>query len=248
MAAKKKKKTGLPKKYAKMGFAKGWAAYKKAKRAAAAKRKKSVKKKATPKKTAKKKTAKKKATKKKTTKKKATTKKVTKKKSNKSAPKKKPAKKKGKGTMAKKSVSLLSPKMVNVIASSGSATTGLLVGTGAVNFLPYIKDQKAWIKALVQAITGLSGFALIKNKYWKMGFLGTTLGAAYTALAPYLPEQMKLAGRDFSQAEIQELMTLGIIDPATDIGGYANGLGVVDEESEMTTMGKGRYTSAIDVY
>lgn len=253
MATKKKKKNGLPKKYAKMGFVKGWPAYNKAKKAAAAKRKKSLKKKAAPKKKAtKKKATKKKTTKKKTAKKKTTTKKVTPKKSKKAAPKKKTAKKKGKvKAMAKKTVQLLSPKVVNAMISGGSATTGLILGTGAVNYLPVIKDQKAWIKAVVQALLGIGGFVLVKGKYWKMGFVGTTIGSLYTAVAPYLPQQFKLAGRDFTNAELQELMTLGIIDESTDISNMVSedeGFGVVDEESDMPMMGKGRYHTAIDVY
>ena len=274
--AKKKKSNGLPKKYAKLGFAKGWKAYKAAKRAAAAKRKKGTKKKAVkkhnPAKKPTKKTAKKAAPKKKKNgglaamwikkaggnlakawrmKKAGTGATSTKKKrSSTTMAKKKKSKKTG---GSRRSVALLSPKVMNALVSGAAGGAGLVGGTAAINMLPVIKDQKTWLKALLQFLIGVAGLTFFKDKYMKMAFTGTTIGSIVTAAYPYLPENLKLAGRDFTREELAELATLGILDEDTDVSdvleGEDNELGIIDEDTEVPSMGRGRYqTTAIDAY
>lgn len=225
MATKKKSKKGkLPKKYIKKyGIsAKAWREYRKGSLSGAAK-KSTKKKKAAPKRKVK-------VTRKTITKSVRTGASTMARKKRKYTKRKKRTRRLG----ASRKMRLLSPKTFNAI------TDGFLVGGGAVgstfalNMTPFVKDQKAWIKALIQAGVGVLGMGIFNNAYAKKLFAGSVAGAAISMIIPFMPDSFKFAGsdaRDFTEEELMELQSMGIPVEIEDT------MGVPVDIEEEDTMG-----------
>ena len=194
---------GLPKKYAKLGFAKGWKAYKASKRKVKKKAKKTVKK------VAKKKVAKKPATKKRKV---SRTRKVIK-----TIKKgvKKMAKRRRKKAVAKsrrrRRVNVLGNRTMNALVNGGIIGGTAVGSTWLVNMIPMVREQASWIKALVQAGIGVGGMTFSKQLMVKKAFSGFIAGAAISLVLPYMPEGFRFGGngRAFNPAELMELQTAG---------------------------------------
>ena len=191
-------KPGLPKKYAKLGFKKGWAAYKKAKRdrmkgSATAKRSSTSQKKTVAKAKPKTKT-------------KTVVKTVIKYKKT-PAQKSKPKGKK----MGKTKVTLISKKTIDTLIGSGMVGGGTVLSTLLVNKLPIIKNQKPLFIALTQGGVMFATLPLSKYKLYKQFVSGSGVGAAISMLIPLMPEGFRLgsSGRTFSETELAELQTVG---------------------------------------
>ena len=234
------KKNKLPKRYIKKyGIsAKAWREYRKGTLSGGAKKKKkAVKKKAV-----------KKAVRKTTTKKRTLTKSVRGNIMAKKRTYKKRKKSKSKRVGAPRAMRLISGKTVNAI------TDGVLVGGGAVgstfalNMIPFVKEQNAWIKAAIQAGVGVLGMGMFKNAYVKKLMAGSVAGAAISMIIPLMPESFKFAGgREFTEDELLELQQMGIpvsiSDPDDDT---LSGPVTIMDPDESAVMGytksrRGRY-------
>jgi len=183
-------KKGLPKKYAKHGFKKGWKLYKAAKR----KRLSGT-------------------TTKTVSKRKPSTSTGASKTMAKSKPKRKIVYRTVKTTRKmgrRKAPKLISQATINTIID-GVAIGGSAIGsTFLMGLLPYVKDQNAWIKALIQGGSGVFMISLVKDKYLKKAGMGMVVGSAISAALPLLPESFKVFGRrKFSPAELHKLQTMG---------------------------------------
>lgn len=178
-------RSGLPKKYAKMGFARGWKAYKAAKRKA----------KSAVKRTVKKVTRKRKVTKRKPAtgvKKMAKRRTVRKKKSYKRRPRR----------------GLLTGRTANIVIDGATIGAGALGSVFALSKTPWVKDQAAWMKALIAAGIGVAGITLIKQPMAKKLFTGSIVGSAISLALPYMPEGFKFSGgRPLAPAEMNYLRT-----------------------------------------
>jgi len=210
--AKKKKKMGLPSKYAKLGFTLGWPAYKRAK--AAAKRARAaagrVVKKVKSKIKRKKKTAKKKTTAKKRT--------------YNSKPKKRypVAKRKSpKRTYSSKRPRFTIGKGQRVAIDSLTIGAGVLGSTAVMNRAPFVRDLRPWQKALTQFIVGVVGVVITPKKFMlvKKFFGGTAVGSVIN-FAPTIFPNLSLSGknRTLSARELA-LVNMGI---PTNINGNNN--------------------------
>jgi len=179
-------KPGLPKKYAKLGFKKGWIEYKKAKKARLSGSPAKPKKPAAKKPAAKKPAAKKVIIKKQT--------------SNKAK------------TMGK-SVKLLDKKTVDALISAGAVGVSAVGSTFLINKIPFIRDQKSWIKALTQAGIMIAGIPFAAHPVVKQFLSGFGTGAAISLIIPFLPEGFRFggstSGRRFNAQELAELQTIG---------------------------------------
>lgn len=180
---------GLPKKYAKMGFAKGWKAYKAAKRKAKTAMDKTFRRK--------KRTSRKRKSNTTT----VTRRRATMPKAAKSATRRRTSRKRW------------TPASPTAIATDAVVVGGGAMGsTMAVNMLPMIKDQKPWIKALAQIIlsAGAAGLTPRKHKRVRQFFAGGAAGGAITLLIPYIKNPWALSGRSrpLSAEELQSL-TMG---------------------------------------
>lgn len=174
---------GLPKKYAKYGFKKGWRLYKASKR----KRTSGTPRKKTTTTTVRKTTMakpKRKYTKRRTTK----------------AVTRKPRR------YGRRMPKLLSQQTINTIID------GLLIGGGAIgstvaaNTVPFLKDQRALIKSLGQAGIGAVSLGMFKDKYIKKLSMGMIVGGAISAILPFLPSDLKVfGGRPFNASELSSL-------------------------------------------
>ncbi len=216
---------GLPKKYAKMGFKKGWKEYK------ASKRKRTsgastVKKKAAPKK---------KRVAGSTVKKKVTKRTYTKPKTMKGTPMKKKAvsKKMGKAPKKRKRT-LMMNRTFNAVIKGGIVGLSALAGLFIVNKTPWIRDQKAWMKSLFQGGLGVATILFVKNPLIKMAGTGFISGGAISLAMPFMPEGLSFAGagtgRTLTRDELKQMQHMGV--PA-DIMGKP-----VDIQS-VASMGKG---------
>lgn len=182
---------GLPAKYAKQGFAKGWKAYKAAQR----KRKRvsgtSIKR-STTKKRSSTTMAKRKTTKRRVYKRRAAT----------------PIRRRRR--MGRRMPKILTAATLNTIID-GIVMGGSAIGsTLAINFIPWIRDQRPIIKSAIQAGLGAVAMPMTKNRLAKKAAMGAIVGSAITALLPYLPGEMKVfGGREFTEGELAALQTMG---------------------------------------
>lgn len=152
---------GLPKKYAKMGFAKGWAAFKRAKAATARKLKgRSNKRKST-----------------------STTRKTSTSGVRKVAAKKAP-------TTRRRRVTLMSNQTINLLVKGGTVAGSILGSTWAINYTPWIRDRKPWQKALAQAAGGLLLWMFSRRPLVRLAALGLVSSAGITAALPYINQKM----------------------------------------------------------
>lgn len=186
---------GLPKKYAKFGFKKGWQLYKAAQR----KRRTSgtaARKTATPKRRASTSTgASRMPAKKQTTGRRVVYRTVT-----------EPPKRR----TGRRAPRLLSPATMNTVIDGALIGTGAVGSTVIVNKTPFVKDLNQWFKAAIQAGSGVALMGLFKDKYIKKFSMGMIVGSAISVTIPFLPEGMKVFGRrPFSPAELRKLQTLG---------------------------------------
>jgi hypothetical protein len=195
---------GLPRKYAKMGFAKGWKAYKASRRKTRAKPKTKKRKRSNP-------VAKRKKT---TTKRKgvlvmATKRKRRKKSSNPGSSRK------------RRRVSLISPRVINILVDSGIIGGATLGATALVNMAPIIKDWPAWQKAIFQGVAGIFGISFARNMLLKKAFSGSIIAGMISLLIPFMPAGFKFAGaRPLTSQEMAALaqMGKGVPIPANTMG------------------------------
>lgn len=188
---------GLPKKYAKHGFKKGWKLYKAAQRKSkvsgrAAKPAKPRKRKATtstgastmPKK-------------KKSTGRRVVYRTV-------KAPRKR-------SRVGRRMPRLLSPQTLNIVIDGTLMGGGAIGSTVAINKLPFVKDLNQYFKAAIQTALGMVLMTFFKDKYIKKASMGIVIGSAISLTLPLLPEGMKVWGRRrrFSPSELYKLQTLG---------------------------------------
>jgi len=179
------KKPGLPAKYAKMGFKRGWREYKKVHGTRTSG------------------TARKTTTARTTTGRPATKTKVVYRRP--ATPKAAPRR-----TMGRPSVKMLSKKTMDAIKASSVTGLAALGSTFAIQKLPYIKDQTSWIKAAVQGVMGLIMLPVFKQPVMKQIGGGFITGAAISLAIPYMPEGFRFGkGRGFTNAELAQLQTVG---------------------------------------
>lgn len=176
---------GLPKKYAKMGFKKGWKAYKMAKGATKRAYKKVAGK------------VKRKSTKK-------VIKRTTKKRVYRMAGKKK-------SPVRRRKSSMMTNRTINALINGATIGGTAIASTLAVNKIPVIRDQNSWVKAAAQAGSGILGILFSKNLMAKKAWSGVVAGALMSVVLPLLPEGMRVFGaaRNLSSAELAELQTMG---------------------------------------
>lgn len=108
-------------------------------------------------------------------------------------------------------VTLMGNRTTNALIN-GAVIGGTAVGsTWAVNSVPLVKDQNAWMKALIQAGFGVVVMMMGRQLMVKKVGTGFISGAAISMILPYLPEGMKVfgAGRRLTAQEIAELQTMG---------------------------------------
>jgi len=215
------RKPGLPKKYAKFGFAKGWKLYKAAKRKAGTARK-------AVKKVVRKITRKRKPTT--GVKKMAVRKRVTVRRAAKA-----PARR-------RRRPSVLNNKWIRTAVDAGLIGGSAVGSTALVNMAPVIKDRKTWEKALFQAVVGIFGMTMAKNLLLKKAFSGAAVGAAITMILPYIPEGYRFStmgrGRTFTRNELNDLRTLGVPYPKTN--GAACGVPIKSMGVPMQSLNGGR--------
>ncbi len=191
---------GLPKKYAKLGFAKGWKAWKRAKAAAKSARKKVSK------------IVKKKTTKKKTVKK--VNKKSTKRSGVAMANKKKAVKKYASKAVTKIKYRNKKVKPLDLLINALLASAGGIVSSLAINKLPMLKSLDPLAKSGIQIGTGLAllYFGPDKFKLVKLAGTGTVMAGTF-GLVQKTTKQDVLAGEEeLTQAEINALIGAGVLN------------------------------------
>ena len=157
---------GLPKKYAKMGFKKGWAAFKRAKGAVKRGARK-VAAKVTPRK-------------RRSAPKRNTSKTITRRPASRAA-----AKTGGKKRMSTK-FSWRRNKIANAVINGGVVTASVIAPPVALETLPIVKNWKTWQKVATQAGTGLLMVLFVKNEWAKKIGVGMIGGAGVTSLLPVI--------------------------------------------------------------
>lgn len=105
---------------------------------------------------------------------------------------------------------LLSQATLNTVMD-GFLIGGSAIGsTMAMGMIPVIKDQRAWIKSLSQAALGIVMLSVFKDRYIKKASMGVIVGSGMSLILPMLPEGMRVFGRrSFSATELHKLQTLG---------------------------------------
>lgn len=182
---------GLPKKYAKHGFKKGWAMYK-----AAQRRRKTTRGASAPATRASRPTTRTKGS-------------------------AMPAKKATRRVIVRTGASPIrrrrrAPRLLSQ-TTLNTVIDGLLIGgsaigsTMAMGALPVVKNQSAYIKSLSQAALGVVLMSMFKDRYIKKASMGMIVGSGISLVLPMLPEGMKVFGgrRRFSAAELHKMQTLG---------------------------------------
>lgn len=105
---------------------------------------------------------------------------------------------------------LLSPATMNTVIDGSLIGIGAIGSTVMINKAPFVKDLNHWFKAAIQAGTGIALMAFFKDKYIKKASMGMVVGSAMSIALPMLPEGMKVFGRRrFSPSELHKLQTLG---------------------------------------
>lgn len=176
------RKPGLPAKYAKMGFKKGWREYKKARGMRGAARP---------------------ATR-------AAPRPATSRPKTKVVYRQQPRKPAAPKTMGRPMVRLLPKKTMETLINSVMVGLTALGSTFAVQKTPYVKDLNSYFKAAIQATIGLLLFPMFKQQWVKSVGGGMVTGAAISLAIPYMPEGFTFgAGRNFTSDELAELQTVG---------------------------------------
>lgn len=193
---------GLPKKYAKMGFAAGWRAYRAAKnKAKSALRKVSRRKKST---------------------KKTSTKKRT-------VTRRKPAmaKKAKKAAPRRRRQRWTTSQAGNIALNSGVIAGSAILSTVAINNIPMVKDLRSWQKALIQGLVaiGVISFTPRRMVWTKKFFGGAAVGSALNFFLPYFPGAFRLQGRSRPlSAEEMKHLTMGMPYKISGAGGKHMGV------------------------
>lgn len=187
-------KPGLPKKYAKYGFKKGWKLFNAAKNSR--KKKTSGSTHVTPKLKGKTMAKKKRA-------KSGGTKIIVR---TAGAPAKK------RKTMGRRRApSLVSKKTMDAIIDGGIMGATAIGSTAALGVVPVVKEWPTIAKVATQVGTGILLLAP-KDKYIKKAGMGVIIGSVISLILPRLPENLKVFGggrRKFSQAELEKIRSLG---------------------------------------
>lgn len=223
------KKNKLPKRYIKKyGISKkGWAAYRKGTLSGAAKKKKAVKKRIV-----------KKAVKRKTITKSVRGTSMAKRKRKYTKRQKTTARRRLSGS---RSLRLFSGKTVNAIVDGAIVGGGAVGSTFALNMMPWVKEQNAWIKALIQAAVGVLGIGVFKNAQVKKLMAGSIAGGAISMIIPLMPESFRFAGgREFTESELSELQNMGIPVSISDPDESSMGIPVSISDQNEAYMGKSK--------
>ncbi len=128
---------------------------------------------------------------------------------------------------------LMMNRTFNALIKGSIVGLSALAGLFIVNKTPWIKDQKAWIKSLVQAGLGVVTIIFVKNPLVKIAGTGFISGGAISMAMPFMPEGLAFAGaggRPLTRAELQEMQSMGV--PA-DI------MGKPIDINELSVMGRG---------
>lgn len=120
--------------------------------------------------------------------------------------------KKGVRTMSTKKgnprrIGLLSQTTINALTTGTLIAVPALGGIWIINQIPWVKDQKAWIKAAIQAGFGITGLTLLKGAMAKKLSSGVIAGGMMQLVFPYLPGLKFGAGRRLTPAELASLQT-----------------------------------------
>jgi hypothetical protein len=179
---------GLPKKYAKFGFKKGWKLFKQAK--AATKRKFTiVKKKSKPPK-----------------KSKVIVKKIITQKRRPSVARTKKAVR----AVRRRATSFANSKTGTIVIDGLAISTSLITSTVIMNVTPKIKDMHPFVKGGIQFGAGLMTVLFVKNKLVKKAGIGIMSGSMVTTALPYVRRMLpavSLFGREskFSPTQLQKM-------------------------------------------
>lgn len=195
---------GLPKRFAKMGFKKGWKAF----RATKTGTKRAVRK--------------------------AIRSVSSKKKRSKSVSKSvvlssKPKRKRKVFTMAKKGSfrrrlrSVSSKGVVHIVKDAAIIGAGTLGGMVAINKTPWVNTRPSWEKALYLMAVGFAGIFLSKDQNVRRIASGVIGASVITAVTPMLPEAFRMSGRELTGAELAEIRGYGTMNkPMVSMGRPVN--------------------------
>lgn len=186
---------GLPKKYAKHGFKRGWQLYKAAKRKRTGASRRTV--------AARRPAARKPAARRAAGKSSSGTKVIVLRGAN-SMQKKPTVRKKRLGR------SMITVTDVRAIVDALIVAGGTISSLIAVNKLPWVKDRPSWVKALMQGGAGLASMRTLRRREAKKFAQGILVGGGVSATLPFVPEGLRVFGRrNLSPAEMQKLKTVG---------------------------------------
>lgn len=207
------KKPGLPKKYAKRGFKKGWQLWRAAKRKSSRSRTRGSTN---------------------TTPRTSTGVKpmqtIT--------PNRRPPTSLGAPKRRRRQLRLLSPATMTALTDGLMYASTAIGTTAAVHMVPVIKDQRNWMKVLSQVGSGILLLNLSKDRLMKKAAVGTFIGAGISAILPFIPEGMKIFGRrKFTSSELQKLRTLSY-SPSRIGKPYNLGKPVTTSEAMTATLGR----------
>lgn len=176
-------RTGLPKKYAKMGFTKGWRAYKAAKkrlkRATTAHKNRSA------------------------------TKRKTAARPNNPHPKRRvnTMAKKRKTIRRRRQGGFMSAETMRIVQNGALIGTGVVATDLTTNNLPVVRNWQNWQKALLQLILGVGGMTLVRQKWAKKLFMGSVVSAPLPFIRD-VTQQFRfqnMSGRTLTPSELQAL-------------------------------------------
>jgi hypothetical protein len=116
-----------------------------------------------------------------------------------------------------KKVSLLGGGIAGKIMDSGLMAIGVIAGTAAGANLPWIKDQKAYIKGLILAAAGLMAMQFIRQPIAKKAAAGIIASGALALASPAFINispgesipSFATSGRRFSRDELAALQSMG---------------------------------------
>lgn len=115
------------------------------------------------------------------------------------------------GRRRRPAVRLLSQSTMNTVIDGALIGGGAVGSTALVNLTPIIRDQNPWIKAGSQAAAGIIAMSMVKDRYLKKASMGLIVGGAISVALGFIPEGTKVFGRrrQFSPGELHKLRTLG---------------------------------------
>lgn len=132
--------------------------------------------------------------------------------------------------------SLMRNRTINALVNGAVIGLSALAGLFLVNKIPWIQDQKSWVKASIQGGIGALAVVILKTPMYKKSASGLIAGAAITLAMPWMPEGLQFApttagAAQLTAQELRDLQTLGI---------PANIMGKPTDYAAIATMGRSR--------